>query len=141
MSLSGRDRLSWPETALKLAFNIAEYRSEDPYIQVGAVAVKHDGSILLGYNGAPSGVDIDWSDRDERRKRVLHAEANVLNFAKPDEVNFLAVTHLPCPECLKTIKQKKIKEVYYSSVLESCSPKLTIQLAKEFKINLNKLRH
>ena len=88
-----RERLSWEDTAINLAFQIADYRSEDPYVQVGAVAVKKDKSIILGYNGAPSGIEIDWSNRDERRKRVLHAEANVLNFVKPNEVDFLAVTH------------------------------------------------
>ena len=72
-----RERLSWEDTAINLAFQIADYRSEDPYVQVGAVAVKKDKSIILGYNGAPSGIEIDWSNRDERRKRVLHAEANV----------------------------------------------------------------
>ena len=50
--------------------------------------------MFLGYNGAPSGVDIDWSDRNARRERVLHAEANVLNFVKPNEVELLACTHL-----------------------------------------------
>lgn len=35
-----RPRLSWQQSALKLAFDIAKYRSEDPYVQVGAVAIK-----------------------------------------------------------------------------------------------------
>lgn len=36
----GRKRYSWEETALRLAFDIADYRSQDPYIQVGAVILK-----------------------------------------------------------------------------------------------------
>ena len=133
---SGRKRLSWPETAIKLAFDIAEYRSEDPYVQVGAVIVKKDGSRFLGYNGAPSGVDIDWSDRDARRDRVLHAEANVLNFVKPDEVKMLACTHLPCKECVKVIAQKKVPHVFYSKILDGYDSSLTFKLAKEFKLNI-----
>lgn len=136
---NGRKRLSWPKTALNLALNIAYYRSEDPYVQVGAVAIKNDDSVVLGYNGAPSGVEIDWSNRDDRRKRVLHAEANVLNFIKPNEVKFLATTHLPCPECLKIIAQKKINLVYYKGELEGYPNDLSLQLAKEFKIELIKL--
>ena len=136
MSKSGRKRLNWAETAMKLAYDIANYRSEDPYVQVGACIIKKDKSMLLGYNCAPSGVDIDWSNRDKRRARVLHAEANVLNFVKPDEVELLACTHLPCTECLKVIAQKKIKEVYFSEFLYNYDSDLTINMAEEFGINL-----
>ena len=108
MSDTGRNRLNWAQTAINLAYDIAKYRSEDPYVQVGACIIKKDKSMLLGYNGAPSGVDIDWANRDKRRARVLHAEANVLNFVKPNEVELLACTHLPCTECLKVIAQKQI---------------------------------
>jgi len=134
----GRSRLSWEDTALKLAFDIAKYRSQDPYVQVGAVAIKNDGSVILGYNGSPSGINIDWSDRTERRKRVIHAEANVLNFVKPKEVKLLAVTHLPCCECIKIIAQKSIHRVIYSEILANYNNELTFQLAKEFGITLEK---
>jgi hypothetical protein len=39
--MNGRPRLSWEETAIRLAFNIADYRSEDPYVRVGAVTVSY----------------------------------------------------------------------------------------------------
>ncbi len=92
---NGRKRLSWEETALKLAFNIADYRSEDPYIQVGAVIIKHDNSIILGYNGAPPKVEVDWSNRDTRRDRVIHAEENALDNIKFGEAKIMAVTAMP----------------------------------------------
>ena len=136
MLKNGRKRLSWGQTAMKLAYNIAEYRSEDPYVQVGACIIKKDKSMLLGYNGAPSGVDIDWSNRDSRRIRVLHAEANVLNFVKPGEVELLACTHLPCIECLKVIAQKKITTVYFCEYLDNYDSDATIEMAREFGINL-----
>jgi deoxycytidylate deaminase len=134
--MNGRTRLDWINTAIQLAHDIARYRSEDPYVQVGACAIKHDSSIILGYNGAPSGVDIDWSNRDERRKRVLHAESNVLNFVKPGEVQILAVTHLPCIECLKIIKQKKIHIVYFSHSLDNYNPEEVHKIAFEYGIKL-----
>lgn len=140
MGKGGRKRLNWANTAMKLAYSIAEYRSEDPYVQVGACIIKKDKSMLLGYNGAPSGIDIDWTNRDGRRSRVLHAEANVLNFVKPDEVELLACTHLPCIECLKVITQKKIREVYFSEFLHNYDADLTIEMAQEFGINLIQLR-
>lgn len=134
--MNGRKRLDWLKTAINLAHDIAKYRSEDPNVQVGACAIKHDSSIILGYNGAPSGIDIDWSNREEKRKRVLHAEANVLNFVKPGEVNILAVTHLPCIDCLKIIKQKKIYTVYYNDILSHYNPDEVFKIASEFGIDL-----
>tara|TARA_R110000787_G_scaffold141418_4_gene254929 strand:+ start:2509 stop:2934 length:426 start_codon:yes stop_codon:yes gene_type:complete len=133
---NGRKRKSWPVTALNLAFSIADSRSEDPYRQVGAVAIKKDGSIVAGYNGAPSGIDIDWSDRDARQFRAIHAEENVLNFCKPGEVDFLAVTCTPCYSCIKTIAAKRISKVYYCLDYQSEKSQLVIDLAKEFKIEL-----
>lgn len=137
--MNKRERLSWEHTALRLAFDIASYRSEDPYCQVGACILKHDNTIILGYNGAPKGIELDWSDRDGRRKRVLHAESNVLNRVLPGETKLLAVTHLPCPECLKVIKQKEINTVYYSKIINHYDPSFVFTLATEFNIALTKI--
>lgn len=138
--MNGRARLSWEQTALNLAKNIAEYRSEDLHVQVGAVIIKNDGSLLVGYNGAPSGIEIDWSNRDERRKRVIHAEANVLNYVQPGECKLIAVTHLPCNECIKTIAQKRITRVIYGEVLSNYDSEFVFLLAKEFGIELKRLQ-
>ena len=60
------NRISWEEYALELA-KVSSRRSEDPYVQVGACILRLDNSVAgLGYNGAPNGIEIDWSDRDER---------------------------------------------------------------------------
>lgn len=137
--MNGRKRLNWVQTAIKLAHDIASYRSEDPNTQVGACAIKKDSSLFLGYNGAPSGVEINWNDRDAKRKRVIHAEANVLNYVKPGEVKILAVTHLPCIDCLKIIKQKKIDIVYYSQILNNYDPTEVLKIADEFGIRIIKI--
>lgn len=134
--LTGRLRLSWEETALRLAFNIAEYRSQDPYVIVGSCIIKQDFSFVLSYNGAPMGVEIDWSSRDERRKRVLHAESNGCNFIKPGEGRLIAVTALPCPECMKIIKQKQIPKIIYGGELGGYDNEFSKVLAKEFNIEL-----
>lgn len=140
--MNGRTiRLSWAETAINLAFDIAKYRSEDPYVQVGACIIKKDKSILLGYNGAPKDMDMDWSNREERRKWVFHAEANVLNRVLPGETELLAVTHLPCVECLKVIKQKQIDTVYYSIVIPYYKPEQVFDMAEMFKIKLEQLSY
>jgi dCMP deaminase len=134
--MNGRRRSDWPHTALKLAFEIADSRCEDPWIQVGAAIIKQDNSVLLGYNGAPAGVDIDWSNRDERRPFVLHAEENVLDNLKAGDAKLMAVTYMPCDRCMKLIKQKKIKTVYYWKKLENYDNELAEKMAKKFKIKL-----
>jgi deoxycytidylate deaminase len=132
----GRKRLSWEETAVRLAFDIAKYRSQDPYVQVGAVIIKNDNSIVLGYNGSPRGVEIDWSDRDARRDKVIHAEENALGNVKFGEVRLLAVTGMPCKVCIKTIANKGVKKVYYGYELEGYENEATKERAKEFKVEL-----
>jgi deoxycytidylate deaminase len=134
-----RQRKIWPLTALNLAYSIAEDRSEDPYVQVGAVAKKYDNSLIVGYNGSPSGIEIDWSNRDQRRAKVVHAEENVLNYCRPGEVEFLACTHIPCPSCLKTIAIKKVSKVFFRELLENYAPDVSYDLAREFKISLLKI--
>lgn len=135
--LGSRIRSSWWQTAINLAFDIADYRSEDPYTQVGACALHKDGfEVGLGYNGPPSGVNIYWENREAKNERVLHAEENVLNRCLPGTVELLAVTHMPCNKCIKTIKQKQISLVIYCIRMEKYSPELTEQLAREFNIRL-----
>ena len=127
-------RISWEEYALKLAL-AASLRSEDPYLQVGACALRHDHSVAaLGYNGPPSGADIDWSNRDERRKRVIHAEINCLRYCRPGEVKFIATTISPCSECIKQIAAFGINKVVFGNIYERDS--FAFELAKEFKIEL-----
>jgi deoxycytidylate deaminase len=134
--MHGRKRLSWEETAIRLAFNIADYRSEDPYVQVGAVIIKNDNSIILGYNGAPPHIDIDWSNRDERRDRVIHAEANALDNIHYGEAKLMAVTALPCKVCVVKLAQKGVKKVFYRYELDGYENDKSKQLAKEFGIEL-----
>ena len=135
----GRKRLNWEETALRLAVNIAKYRSEDPYVIVGSAIITKDKRIFLGYNGAPAGVEIDWSDRNARRDRVIHAEANVLTQVSQGDADFIAVTAMPCKECIKLIAQKKIKRVIYLEELAGYDNDLVKKLAKEFGIKLEKV--
>lgn len=129
-------RLNWGEYALKLA-EVAAERSEDPYLRVGACLLRHDNSVAsLGYNGAPPNINIDWTDRDERRKRVVHAEVNALRYIKPGECRLLACTHLPCNDCLKMIASYGVKDILYKEVYQNDIS--TLEMAKEFHINLIK---
>jgi len=107
-------RPTWEEYALNLAY-AARIRSPDQHCKVGAVTLRHDHSTAsTGYNGAPAGIEIDWSNRDKRRDYVIHAERNACNYIKPGECYILASTLLPCTECLRTIALKRIPTVVYA---------------------------
>lgn len=127
-------RIDWETYALKLAF-VASERSEDPYLKVGACLLRYDNSVAgLGYNGAPPGIEIDWSDRDERRKRVVHAEVNALRYTEPGKCKLLTCTHLPCNDCLRMIASYGIKNITY--VHEYEKDRSSLDLAKQFDIVL-----
>lgn len=103
--------------ALALA---AASRSEDPYHAVGCALFRSDKTVAaVGYNGAPPGVEIDWSDRVTRRAFVVHAEANALRYVRPHEVDMVVTTMMPCLECVKLIASYGIRTVIYLDELDS----------------------
>ena len=130
-------RLNWQEYGIELAKTAAS-RSEDPFVQVGCCIFRPDNSVAsLGYNGAPPGINIDWSDRDERRKRVIHAETNALKHIKPNEADRMFVTLMPCGDCIKNAASYGIKQVFYIKVYSL--DETARNLALEFGINLKQI--
>ena len=95
--------------------------------KVGAIIVKSDRIISIGYNGMPAGYDNCCEDTmyhiqlgtttEMSRPEVLHAEANAIaKLAQSSESSDGAVmfcTHTPCIECAKLIHQAGIEKVYY----------------------------
>jgi len=129
--------MSWEEYAIALA-GVAALKSKDPYVKVGCCLLRHDNTIAsLGYNGFPSGVEEDWTDRDERRKYVNHSEQNALRFVKPNECYLAAITLLPCNDCLKSLASYGIKKVIYREVYDRDDSSLV--LANKFGIELKQL--
>lgn len=111
-------RLSLEDYAVGLA-RAAAARSEDPYHRVGAALIRHDKTVAaVGYNGPPSGVEIDWTDRSFRRTYIVHAEANALRYVRPGEVNFMATTMMPCGICVLLARSYGIKLVIYDEDLD-----------------------
>lgn len=120
------------EYGMRLA-GAAAARSEDPHNQVGAVLFRPDKTIAaIGYNGAPPGVELDWDDRDARRRFVVHAEANALRYVRPHEVDVVMTTMMPCLECVKLIASYGIKSVVYLDDLDSVA--YMIPEIKEFAL-------
>ena len=86
-------------------------------LQVGAIVVKDDRIISIGYNGMPSGWDNVCEHEDKTKPEVLHAESNAIaKLAKSSESGngaTMFVTHSPCIDCAKLIYQSGIAAVYY----------------------------
>ena len=85
--------------------------------KVGAIIVKEDRIISIGYNGMPQNMDNSCEQDGETKPEVIHAEANA--FAKMAQSNescsgaVMFVTHFPCLHCAKQIVQSGISKVYY----------------------------
>ena len=95
-------------------------------LQVGAIIVKDDRIISIGYNGMPAG----WTNECEKtiqhsddtvslvtKDEVIHAEANAIaKLAKGTESgnnSTMFLTHAPCIHCAKQIYTAGIKKVYF----------------------------
>ena len=104
------------EAYMDVAQRFAQLSSAER-LQVGAIVVKDDRIISIGYNGMPSGWDNVCEHEGKTRPEVLHAESNAIaKLAKSSESGngaTMFVTHSPCIDCAKLIYQAGIKEVYY----------------------------
>jgi len=129
--------MNWQEYALELA-SVAAKKSKDPWRKVGACLLRHDNTVAgVGFNGFPTGMREDWQDRDKRRLLVVHAEQNALRYVKPDECSTIAVTLLPCNDCLRSIASYGIKAVIYRDIYDRDITSIT--LAQDFGIKLIRL--
>ena len=120
---------------MKTAETFAELSSAKR-LHVGAIVVKDDRIISIGYNGMPSGWDNNCEDliRNEQdngivkyttisKPEVLHAETNAIaKLARSNESGLgstMFVTHAPCLDCAKLVYQSGINSVYYRNTYRS----------------------
>ena len=117
---------------MKTAETFAEL-SHARRLHVGAIVVKDDRIISIGYNGMPAGWDNNCEDEIvvavvdgvpqreikelKTKPEVLHAETNAIaKLAKSNESGMGAImfiTHAPCLDCAKLIYQSGISSVLY----------------------------
>ena len=113
------------EAFMKTAETFAEC-STAVRLHVGAIVVKDDRIISIGYNGMPSGWDNNCETEQhffpnmmelKTKPEVLHAETNAIaKLARSTESGLgavLFVTHAPCLDCAKLVYQSGIDSVYY----------------------------
>lgn len=113
-------------------------------LKVGALVVKDNRVISIGYNGTPAGWDNNcenilytspWPEENlggvnityttKTKPEVIHAEANAISkLAQSSESGKNAdmfITHAPCMECAKLIYGSGIKSVYYRKTYRDIS--------------------
>lgn len=119
--------------------------------QVGAVLVRDNRIISIGYNGVPAGsthcnevFDKDF-DREEHHAwsfyNEYHAEENCISFCTRNGIKTegatLFVTLSPCIHCAKLVSNVGIKSVYY---IESYDKDLSgLHFLKDRGIEVNQI--
>lgn len=115
----------WIDAFMDTAERFAQLSSAKR-LQVGAVVVKDNRIISIGYNGMPAG----WTNECENtiqhsddtvttvtKDEVIHAEANAISkLARDGEAgsgSSMFCTHAPCVHCAKLIYGAGINTVYY----------------------------
>jgi len=119
--------MNWQEYYMRHQY-LASEKSKDPSTKIGAVLVREDNIISIGYNGFPRGIE-DTKDRLENREEkyfyVVHAEANaILNAARNGIATYNSILYtsgMPCNECAKSIIQAGIRKVCIHSQYPSLS--------------------
>lgn len=115
-------RPSWNDMYMEIAQVVAK-RSKDPKTKVGAVLVKDNRILGIGYNAEPKGFNynFDWNSK-EKHKYVIHAElnaiANATYFGNSIEGSTMFLTLSPCAECVKLLIQYGVKKVIYKEKYE-----------------------
>ena len=121
-------------------------------LHVGAIVVKDDRIISIGYNGMPAGWDNNCEYEHytlgnpddfelKTRPEVLHAESNAIaKLARSNESGegaSIFITHAPCMDCAKLIYQSGIKEVYYGDAYRSNTG---IEFLKRCEIKIEQIK-
>jgi dCMP deaminase len=122
----------WIDAFMDTAERFAQLSSATR-LKVGAVVVKDNRIISIGYNGMPAGwtneceekvykIDGFWVDDHgcydmKTKDEVIHAEANAIAKLARDGESGLGAdvfcTHAPCIQCAKIMYGAGIKKVYY----------------------------
>ena len=119
-------------------------------LQVGAVVVKDNRIISIGYNGMPAGWTNECEEdiyddngdviRNKTKDEVIHAEANaILKLARDGESGSQAslfCTHAPCINCAKLIYGAGINSIYYRT---SYRDTIGLDFLEKCDIEINKV--
>ena len=112
---------------MEVARTMAE-QSQSRKLHVGAILVRDNRILSVGYNGTPSGWDNECEDMIveegeyepvvsyKTKPEVIHAESNCITkiaaSTETSEAAEMFTTHTPCIDCAKLIHQAGILKVY-----------------------------
>ena len=150
-------KLRFKQAYMKTAQTFAEL-SHARRLHVGAIVVKDDRIISIGYNGMPAGWDNNCEDESvelysgyegaihravlKTKPEVLHAETNAIaKLAKSNESGMGAtmfITHAPCLDCAKLIYQSGINSVLYRNAYRDTGG---ITFLEKSKVSVNRYEH
>lgn len=113
-------KTKWIEAYMDVAFRFSKL-SHARRLKVGALIVKDNRIISIGYNGTPAGWDNTCeTEQNTTKEEVIHAEMNCIQkLAKSHESgndSIMFITHSPCISCAKAIHGSGITEVYYKNI-------------------------
>lgn len=136
-------RLTWQELFINMAKLVSE-RSKDPHTKVGAVLVKDNHVLGIGYNGEPREFTYEFNWHTcEKYDYVIHAELNAIANACAIGANVVGadiyLTLSPCHDCMKLLIQHQIKNVYFMNKYKDFE--LTEKMAKHSNINLIEVKY
>jgi dCMP deaminase len=139
----------WQEYFMDLAIRSSKM-SYCKRLQVGAIAVKNDRPVCSGWNGLPGGGDNCCEEVDENaddgsglrtKPEVNHAERNLIEYAAAEGISLrdtdLYITHGPCLECAKSIRNVGFKNVYYLKSYKSLDG---IDHLNKYGVNVKQLK-
>lgn len=140
MSINQRDWIKH-RTWMKMASAISKLSTCNKR-HVGAVLVKNDRVISMGYNGSPSGCD--HCIRSEchldgpKCRRAVHAELNAIIAAALHgictEDSTLYCTLRPCLDCAKVLINAGITQIYYLHGHDT--PPLALELLDQAEVGI-----
>ena len=99
--------------------------SKDPSTKVGALVVKDDLQLSVGYNGMPRGMPESpelW-ERPMKYEVVVHAELNaILNAPFDTRGSTVYCTHQPCHRCLVHLINAGVARIVYRQPYTNMTP-------------------
>lgn len=137
----------WDNRFLQMAALVATY-SKDPSTCVGAVCVDKKNRVLgIGFNGLSRNTKDDnrLNIREEKYKRIIHAEHNCLMNCSGDVAGAtMYVTHPPCLHCCAILDQYEIARVVFEEPKPEFASRWnlgdTVEYLKELNIEVSSYR-
>jgi tRNA(Arg) A34 adenosine deaminase TadA len=99
---------------IKLAISVAIKSRNRRHYFLGAIGIRSDGKIVSAANIPSRGQDVNCH-AETRLCRKLDI-GSVVYVARTNKSGTAILNAFPCSGCLRNLRRKKVKEVYFTSV-------------------------